>query len=282
MNKAALRPLVMFCAIAIPVPAQVPDAKPQDAAAKAAVQDAKKPSVQVGYDDTPFLPDSKWRVHDKARPQPPVVDPGPATAPVKPPADAIVLFDGKDLSRWTGRGGKASWRIEDGAMAAGGGDIETRQGFGDCQLHVEWAAPDEVKGDSQGRGNSGVFLMGRYEVQILDSFDNPTYADGQAAALYGQWPPMVNACRAPGEWQTYDIVFRAPRFDGDELVSPGYVTVLHNGIVVHDHRAIVGATAHKSVAKYQPHAAEGPIKLQDHGNPVRFRNIWIRPLRDGE
>lgn len=241
-----------------------------------ALQDAP-----VGYDDTPHLPagrDGKaWRVHDKQRPVPPVVTPGEGT---KPPSDAIVLFDGKDLSRWqTDSGKEAGWKLVDGAMEVNGtGNLQTRDGFGDCQLHLEWAAPAKAESESQGRGNSGVFLMGRYEVQVLDSYKNRTYADGQAAALYGQKPPEVNACRAPGEWQSYDILFRGPRFEGEKLVSPANVTVFHNGICVHHGVDLLGATAHRAVAKYTPHEPIAPLLLQDHGNPVRYRNIWIRPL----
>ena len=161
----------------------------------------------------------------------------------------------------------------------GSGTIETVELFGDCQLHVEWATPAKPEGKSQGRGNSGVFLMGRYEIQVLDSFENRTYADGQAAAMYGQRPPDVNACRPPGEWQSYDILFRAPRFTGDgQLESPAVVTVVHNGVLVHHAQPFIGATTHRAVAKYTPHPPEGPIALQDHGNPVRFRNIWVRRL----
>ncbi|MBL8754702.1 MAG: DUF1080 domain-containing protein [Planctomycetes bacterium] len=235
---------------------------------------------QPGYRDTPKLPDG-WRVHDADRPRPRVVDAGPAGAPVPPPADAVVLFDGASLASFRGRDGDAKWAIVDGAMQVNGtGDIETKAEFGDCQVHVEWAAPSPAKGDSQGRGNSGVFLFGRYEVQVLDSFANPTYADGQAGALYGQKPPLVNACRRPGEWQTYDIFFRAPRFKADgTLDQPARVTVVHNGIVVQLDEALLGATAHRAVAKYEAHGDKGPIRLQDHGDPVRFRNLWVRPLQ---
>ncbi len=225
-----------------------------------------------GYDDSPYLPDGKWRVHDKARPYPPVVTPGLGAAP---PSDAVVLFDGTSVDAWKG----GPWDVVDGAMVVNGkGGIETKEHFGDCQLHVEWATPFELQSGSQGRGNSGVFLMGKYEIQVLDSYENATYADGQAAAMYGQRPPDVNACREPGAWQSYDIFFRAPRFEGDELRSPAVVTVLHNGVVVHHAEEFLGATTHKRLAKYAPHAAEGPVALQDHGNPVRFRNIWIRRL----
>jgi len=231
---------------------------------------------QPGYDDTPQLPGVKWRVHDKARPRPPVVNPGSGAAP---PADATVLFDGTDLKAWRGEKGDAGWRIVDGAMEVNGtGSLTTRAEFGDCQLHLEWMAPVKVEGESQGRGNSGVFLMGRYEIQVLDSFDNPTYADGQAAALYGQRPPDVNVCRKPGEWQSYDILFRGPRFEGNALVKPAIVTVLHNGVAVHHAEPLLGATAHRTVGVYTPHGPKGPVVLQDHGNPVRFRNVWIRSL----
>jgi hypothetical protein len=233
-----------------------------------------------GYTDTERLP-SGFRVHDAERKRPPVVDPGPAPAlPTPVPADAIVLFSGDNLDAFTGPRDAARWQLVDGAMVVNGtGDIRTREQFGDCQLHLEWASPLPAEGDSQGRGNSGVFFFGRYEVQILDSYDNPTYADGQAAALYGQKPPLVNACRPPGEWQSYDIVFTAPRFaDDGSLVSPARVTAFHNGVLVHLDEPLLGATAHRSLPKYEAHADKGPIRLQDHGNPVRFRNMWVRAL----
>jgi 3-keto-disaccharide hydrolase len=240
-------------------------------------QEQKNP----GYTDTPMLPGMPWHVHDPARPHPPVVTPAPAPdKPVPPPSDAIVLFDGKDLDAWTGHGGKASWKIEDGyAEVNHTGDIQTKQQFGSFQLHIEWATPAEVKGTSQERGNSGVFLHGRFEVQVLDSYENVTYADGQAAAIYGQYPPLVNACRKPGEWQTYNILFEAPRFGSDgKLETPAYVTVIQNGVVVQAHRAILGDTAHRVLPEYHTHESTGPIKLQDHGTPVHYRNIWIREL----
>ncbi len=255
--------------------------------------EAKKPPV--GYDNTPFLPGNEWRVHDIKRPHPQVVKPG--DKPGAPPADAVVLFDGTDLSKWKGiekikKNGKvvstreceARWKVADGYMEVvpKTGTLTTKEGFGSCQLHIEWASPAEVKGASQGRGNSGVFLMGRYEIQILDSYDNVTYADGQAASLYGQRPPAVNVCRKPGEWQVYDIIFEAPTFKDGKVERPAYVTLFHNGVLVHNHVALLGATAHKRVAKYSPHPDELPIQLQDHGNPTRFRNIWLRPLGDGE
>ena len=232
-----------------------------------------------GYTDTPRLANSKWRVHDPERPQPAVVRPG---APGEHPADAIVLFDGTDLSRWRGRDGEAEWKVENGYMevASRKGDIRTREGLGDCQLHLEFACPAQVRGESQARGNSGVFLMNTYEVQVLDSYENPSYADGLCAAVYGQFPPLANACRAPGEWQTFDIVWTAPRFNGVELVRPAYLTLLHNGVVVHNHTELLGSTGHRDVYGYKAHAPEAPLRLQDHGDPVRYRNIWYRPLHD--
>jgi hypothetical protein len=237
----------------------------------------------LGYDDTPVIPGSTFKVHDGTRPQPRVVRPGTVSTPEspgQPPSDAVVLFDGRDASRWTGRDGKFPWKVENGYMevAPGTGNVETREHFGDCQLHLEWAAPVAVKGESQGRGNSGVFLMGRYEIQVLDCYENPTYADGTTAAIYGQYPPLVNACRKPGEWQTYDIIWEGPRFDGDRLVRPAYVTVIHNGIVVHHRTELQGGTQHRRLGAYAPQPATGPLMLQDHGDLVRFRNIWYRPL----
>lgn len=239
-------------------------------------------SANLGYSDTPVLPDSGYHVHDGDRPQPPIVDPGePGTQhhEGRPPSDAIVLFGGSDLTHWKGQSGAAEWKVAHGYMEVvpGAGDIETVQHFGDIHLHVEWAAPKEVKGSSQGRGNSGVFLMGRYEIQVVDCYDNPTYADGTTGGVYGQYPPMANACRKPGEWQVYDILWTAPRFDGARLVSPAHVTVLHNSIVLHNHRALLGPTGHRNMPPYVSHG-DGPVKLQDHGDLVRFRNIWARPL----
>jgi len=206
-------------------------------------------------------------------PEPPVVAPGPVGGP---PSDAVVLFDGKDLSQW--HGGQ-KWLVRDGVATARGGGITTKQSFGDCQLHVEWASPSKVTGDGQDRGNSGVSMMGKYEVQILDSYDNETYFDGQAGAIYKQSPPMVNACRPPGAWQTFDIIFRAPRFAADGGVErPAAMTVLHNGVVIQNHFELVGSTFWHKPPEYEPHAAKLPIHIQFHGNPVRFRNIWVRPL----
>jgi hypothetical protein len=224
----------------------------------------------------------KWAIHDESRPRPPIVDPGPAAAPVPAPSDAVVLFDGRDLSKWvTGKDEPAKWKVENGYMEVvkGTGSIRTKEGFGDCQLHVEWASPVVVIGSGQGRGNSGVFLMDTYEVQILDCYDNITYADGMTAAIYGQYPPLVNACRKPGEWQTYDIVFHAPRFDpAGKFLRPARLTVFHNGILVQDNEKLTGPTAHRARPPYEAHAETLPLSLQDHGHAVRFRNVWIRHL----
>ena len=238
----------------------------------------------TGYTDTPLQPNGKWRIHDGTRPQPRMVETGTAPAvPAPPPSDAVVLLGtGQDLGAWqmTADGSAVTWPMQDGVLQSGKGMIRTKQEFSDFQLHVEFATPSEVKGESQGRGNSGVFLLGKFEIQVLDSYNNKTYPDGQAAAIYGQFPPMVNASRSPGAWQTYDIVFTAPRFTGDgNLEKPAIVTVLHNGVVVHNATPFWGPTTHKAIGKYSPSDAKGPIGLQDHGNPVRFRNIWIRPLK---
>jgi hypothetical protein len=223
-----------------------------------------------------------WPVHDPNRPQPPVVTPGPAGPPVVPPSDAVVLFDGRDLSAWRdAKGGPARWKVENGyaEVVAKTGSIKTARGFGDCQLHIEWMAPTPPSGEGQGRGNSGIFLMDTYEIQVLDCYENITYADGMTAALYGQHPPLVNACRKPGEWQAYDIVFRRPRFDKTgKLESPARMTIFHNGILVQDAAELTGPTAHKARPPYAAHADRLPVSLQDHSNPVRFRAIWLREL----
>lgn len=238
-----------------------------------------------GFTDTPMLPGLPWHVHDPARPHPPVVTPGATLG--APPSDAVVLFDGRDLSQWTQHGTGADrdklldpkWPLRTGYFESGrSGSLYTRDSFGDVQLHIEWASPSDVMGNSQGRGNSGIYLMGLYEIQVLDSFNNRTYADGQAAAIYGQWPPLANAARKSGEWQAYDIVFEAPRFDGGKLVKPAFQTVFWNGVVVHNRKEVIGATIYRNVASYAPHAAELPLMIQDHENPVKFRNIWVRRL----
>jgi len=230
----------------------------------------------LGYDDTPILPGLPFHVHDPKRPHPPVVTPAAQLGGA--PSDAIVLFDGKDLSQWQST--KGSWKVASGyfEVTPGAGDIATKQKFGDIQLHVEWAAPIEVRGTSQNRGNSGIFLQGRYEIQVLDSYQNPTYADGQAGALYGQWPPLANATRKPGEWQSYDIVFEAPKFESGKLAKPAYATVFLNGVLLHNHKELMGPTVHRALAKYTDQPAEDSLVLQDHQQPVRYRNIWIRRL----
>jgi len=236
----------------------------------------------AGFQDTPLEPDSQWHVHDPARPQPPIVTPGATFSEnAAPPADAIVLFDGKDLSQWRDKktGGDALWKIENGVMVSAKGDIQTTNKFGDIQLHLEFCEPTPPKGDGQGRGNSGVFFMGLYEVQVLDCYGNKTYADGATGGLYGQHPALANACRPPGNWETYDIIFTAPRFDADgKLVSPAYATVTLNGVVVQNHQAFRGPTNWRTVGKYHPHDAELPLALQYHNNSVSFRNIWVRAI----
>jgi Domain of Unknown Function (DUF1080) len=240
----------------------------------------------------PAQVDPRWKPNDPDRPLPPVIEPGtPSTqdAPGHPPSDAIVLFGGKDkdkdLSQWAGENGQpAKWKVADGyiEVVPHSGYIHTRQPFGDCQLHVEFAEPVPPVGEGQDRGNSGVFLMGLYEIQVLDSYQNKTYADGQASAVYGQFPPQVNASRPPGQWQMYDIIFHHPHFDKDgKLLRPARVTVLHNGLLVQDNVELSGPTAHHQRPPYKPTPDKLPLSLQDHGNPVRFRNIWIRELGEG-
>ena len=220
--------------------------------------------------------------HARDCPAPPVINAGPVQPPVAPPSDALVLFDGRDLDQWrSGDGSPARWKLKNGYMEVvkGTGAIGTLRGFGDVQLHVEWATPMPAEGHDQDRGNSGVFLMGQYEVQVLDSYGNITYPDGQAAALFGQYPPLVNASRPPGVWQTYDIVFHRPRFDGaGKLLEPALVTVFHNGVLVQDGVVLTGPTAYQSRPPYTAQPDKLPITLQDHGHPVRYRNIWLREL----
>ncbi len=244
---------------------------------------------KVGYKDTPMLPGGKWHVHDGDRPQPPIITPGTASTqdePGRAPSDAVALFDGRDLSHWhDGKGGPAKWKIGEGGMvvAPGTGSIVSKDEFGDCQLHLEWASPTPPKGKDQGRGNSGLMFFGRYEMQILDNYDNITYPDGQAGAVYGQVPPLVNASRKPGEWQTYDVMFTAPRFKADgALESPAYVTTLINGVLVQNHTQLLGPMAFRALPQYTKHGPKGPILLQDHSNPTRFRNIWVREIKNIE
>jgi hypothetical protein len=257
-------------------------------AAQQPADDRPKPAgdSENGYTDTPQLPGQPWKVHDAARPHPRKIQPGLPVASPSPPSDAIVLFNGSDLSQWVAmlRGGKIQeprWKVEHGYMeiVPRTGRLVTKEKFGDCQLHVEWMIPEGSDGSGQGRGNSGVELMGRYEIQVLESHENLTYADGQAASIYGQWPPLVNVSRPAGQWNAYDIYFEAPRFEGEKLLEPAYITVVHNGVLVHHRRKILGRAIHRRVASYTPHGPEESLSLQDHNRAVRYRNIWIRRLR---
>jgi hypothetical protein len=237
----------------------------------------------IGLASTAVIAQQQWGVHDLNRPAPPKVEIRSAPSPVPAPSDAVVLFDGKDLSAWrTPKGEAAKWKVESGyfEVVKGTGAIVTEKSFGDCQLHVEWMSPSPAVGEGQDRGNSGVFFLRNYEVQVLDSYNSATYPDGQAAALYGQHPPMVNASRPPGEWQSYDIIFHGPRFEGEKVVRPARVTVFHNNVLVQDNVELTGPTAHKARPPYKPHPDRAPIMLQDHAHPVRFRNIWLRELKD--
>lgn len=246
----------------------------------------------TGYNDTPVLPGQKWKVHDIDRPRPAVVTPGARLG--DPPSDAIVLFDGKDLSKWEipprppGRNKKGverprptSWKVENGyfEIAPGAGTLQTKEKFGDMQLHLEWASTEVLYGDSQWRGNSGVLIMGRYEIQVLDSDNNPTYADGQAGAIYGQWPPLVNSVRKRGQWNAYDIVWEAPAFENGKLTRPAYATVFLNGVLLHNRKEVIGEMAHRVAGLYKGHGPEEPLALQDHDVPVRYRNVWVRRLK---
>jgi len=282
MNKNLLAVTILAAALVGCRTTNEPAQKAQAAQPKPKMQEIVIDGV-AGFQDTLMQPDGKWHVHDPARPQPPIVTPGTFSALATPPSDAIVLFDGKDSSQWRDKntGGPAPWKIEDGVMVAAKHDIVTTNEFGDMQLHVEFCEPQPEPGqEGQGRGNSGVFLMGRYEIQVLDGYHNKTYADGAAAGLYGQHPPLVNACLPPGEWQTYDIAFTVPHFSATGAVlSPGYVTVFHNGVLVQNHQAFRGTTNWRVPGKYEPHGPTGPLALQFHNNPVRFRNIWVRPIQ---
>jgi len=244
--------------------------------------------TREGFKDTPILPNQKWHAHDSDRPYPRAVTPGATLGAA--PSDATILFDGKNLSKWAQHGkgpdsGKISdpkWKVIDGVMEVnpGTGDLFTRDKFGDCQLHIEWQESADITGRGQARGNSGVYIMSRYEIQVLDSYQTPTYADGMAGAIYGQWPPLVNPSRKPGEWQSYDIVFESPRFEGEKVIKPAYLTLLFNGVLVHNHKELNGPTEYKVVLPYKRHDPQEPLLLQDHGttHPVRYRNIWVRPI----
>jgi hypothetical protein len=283
--------LSILCALALVAPAFTSFADFDTPVIKKWTQKEKNDKgVEV---DVQYMSIDGFGVHetDPAKfPQPPVITPGTESTPDKPgkaPSDAIVLFDGKDLSNWTSteKDVPTKWIVKDGALISTkkSGYIRSKQEFGSCQLHVEWATPTEVVGKSQGRGNSGVFLMGQYEVQVLDSFENPTYPDGQAGALYGRKAPLVNASRKPGEWQSYDIVFHRPIFQDGKVVKRATFTVFHNGVLIQDHYELSGGTGWlggHAVTEYEPHGDKGPLELQDHGNPVLFRNIWVRELKN--
>ena len=226
-----------------------------------------------GYPDGPKIPGVPYVVHDPARPQPPVVTTGGAVV-VKPPSDATVLFDGTSLDAWT-----PGWVIKDGAMVATGKDIESKQSFGAIQMHFEWRCPAGRKVDGQSGGNSWVFLMGLYEVQVLQSNKNPTYPDWQAGSLYGQLPPLVNATAPQGEWQSYDLAFEPPVYEGTKVVKPAKFTLMHNGVFVQNGESYLGPTQHRQLASYpQKHPVTAPLRLQFHGDPMEYRNMWIRPL----
>ena len=235
----------------------------------------------AGFQDTPMQPDGLWHVHDPARPQPPIVNTTNFSQEAPPPSDAIVLFDGTDLSQWVDKatGGPVGWHVVDGVAVSDKGDIQTTNQFGDIQVHLEFREPLLHGRYGQDRGNSGVFLMGRYEIQVLDCYQSATYADGSTGGIYGQHPPLVNACRPPDEWQTYDIIFNVPHFNADgKLLTPGYATVIQNGVVVQNHQAIRGDTNWRVPGKYDNDGSTGPLGLQYHWNSVSFRNIWVRPI----
>lgn len=291
MKTSPPSPLISACLLLAALLASTPAAPGHE--------DMDKPVITTetrkGEDgkDVPYMFIDGVKVHETdvtKQPLPPVVTPGEPAGFFAPPSDAVVLFDGSDKSfkaNWTDtKGNPSRWAVVDGALESvkKAGFIQTKEGFGSCQLHIEWAAPAKAAGDGQGRGNSGVFLMGAYEVQVLDSFENPTYADGQAGALYGRSKPLANACRKPGEWQSYDIIFHRPVFDGQgKLLRRATFTVFHNGVLIQDHTVLSGGTGWMgphAATEYKAHPDKLPISLQDHGNPVRFRNVWVRELKD--
>ncbi|WP_367873392.1 DUF1080 domain-containing protein [Luteolibacter sp. Populi] len=246
-------------------------------AAGGMAQAAEGPGVDPG---TPQIPGTPWKVHDGSRPQPRVVDNAGAVV-VKAPGDAKVLFDGKSLDAWTTDGNPATWPVKDGIFTAAKGTLISKDKFGPAQVHIEWRVPPGRPVKGQGGGNSGIFLMGLYEVQILQSHENPTYADGTAGALYGQSPPLVNAIRPQGEWQSYDILFTPPKVEGGKVTESAVATVLVNGVVVQNARKLIGPTQYRQLAKYPDnHPETGPIQLQFHGDPIDFRNVWVRPINE--
>jgi hypothetical protein len=236
---------------------------------------AKDGSGVYGYKNTPKLPWCEFLVHDPDRPAPKRIEPGPASAPASIPSDAIILFDGKDLSQWVPG---TKWKIENAQIVAGAGTLATKEKFGDMQLHVEWMAPADYSGPWYNRGNNGVLIMGLYEIQIFDSYNEKLYPDGQCAAVYAQTPPLVNVTRKPGEWQTFDILFTAPKYDGEKQIAPPRITMLHNGVLVHLNQEIFGETGHKVIPGHGRKWSSGPLMLAGHDCPVRFRNIWLRKL----
>jgi hypothetical protein len=269
-------------------PAKAPAAKAEPAKPEAAKTEADKPKPLIQYVETPS---GKWMIHDENRPAPPVITPGTFSSTRRvgqPPSDAVVLFDGtaESLKNWTDtKGNPTKWIVGEGYMESvkGAGYIQTKESFASCQLHVEFATPEKVEGTSQGRGNSGVFLQGEYEVQVLDSYENKTYPDGQCAALYGRSVPLVNACRKPAEWQSYDIIYHSAIFKDGKIVRKPTFTIIQNGVLVQDHVTLEGGTQWNgphAISAFRPIPDKGPVQLQDHGNPVRYRNIWIRPLQD--
>ncbi|MEO7599122.1 MAG: DUF1080 domain-containing protein [Opitutus sp.] len=250
-------------------------------AALGAATEAKQDPYPIGYSDTPLIvPGGQWRVHDIDRPRPSAVQPGRTAGDA--PADAVVLFDGKSTDQFVGKAGvPCPWQIEHGELIVKGGDIWTKANFASCQFHLEWKTDPATEGHSQKKGNAGIFFMDRYETQILDGDNNPTYADGMAGGVYGQSPPAVNAVRPAGQWQVYDIIFTAPRLEGGKVAEPAYITTILNGIVVQNHTRILGPTQHKKATHYDGEfPAMAPFRLQDHKNsiPDRLRNIWVRPL----
>jgi len=270
-------------------PAKVQPAKTGTAKAEPAkTEPAGKKPVKIEYVNTPS---GRWMIHDMNRPAAPVITPGTFSSTRRvgqPPSDAIALFDGTEesMKNWTDtKGNPSKWIAKEGYMESvkGAGYIQTKETFGSCQLHVEFATPETVQGTSQGRGNSGVFLQGEFEIQVLDSYENKTYPDGQCAALYGRSVPLVNACRKPGEWQSYDIVYHSAIFKDGKIVRKPTFTILQNGVLVQDHVTLEGGTQWNgphAISAFRAIPDKGPIQLQDHGNPVRYRNIWIRPLQD--
>jgi hypothetical protein len=261
--------IVLILCLAMPG-AEKPKAQPH------ALVYAQDGSGVFGYRDTPIQPWSGYHVHDPDRPKPKRVDPGPAPAqPAPVPTDALVLFDGNDVASWE----PTDWKLADGCLeSVGHSHLTTKRQFGSCQLHLEWKAPDPPEGTTMNRGNNGVQLMGFCEVQIFDSYTTPIYADGQAAAVYAQMPPLVDPSRPPGQWQIYDIVFTAPKSEAGKVTQPARITMLFNGVLVHWNQEIYGTTLHAQLASYDGVKSPGPLVLLEHNNPVRFRNIWIRPL----